>query len=82
MNTKMQLGAADGLDGSAEYRFLLRAGKVVEVRPVRSNEVAGALPRLQQLRFDAMFPPGSGATLIHAGVLNCYGGKCELFVKD
>ena len=49
------LGKARGLSGSAEYRLLMRAGKVVEVNSVSSNQVNGGDRRLKETPVGDLF---------------------------
>ena len=76
------LGKAHGADGSAEYKLLMRAGKVVEISAAGAKKVNGGDARLKEMPAQDFFPPSSGATLVRSVILNCYNGTCTAYLIE
>jgi len=74
------LGAAEGLNGSAEYRLLLSDGKVAKVEPAGATSMGGGSEKIIRAKLDALWPAGSEAKLVRSGFLNCHEGKCDLIL--
>jgi tetratricopeptide (TPR) repeat protein len=72
------LGPAQGASGAAEYRLLLRQGKIAKVEATGETSVAEGSERIQRVQLNDLWPTGSDATLVRNGVLNCHAGICEL----
>jgi tetratricopeptide (TPR) repeat protein len=72
------LGPAKGLDGVAEYRMLLSGGKIVRAERTGTKDLPGGEDRLKQAQLADFTPPGSQASLVKNGMLNCHSGVCEL----
>ncbi len=72
------LGPAKGASGAAEYRLLLRQGKIAKVEATGETSVAEGSERIQRVQLNDLWPTGSDATLVRNGVLNCHAGICEL----
>jgi tetratricopeptide (TPR) repeat protein len=77
------LGDEGGKKGNvdAEYRLLLRAGKLVKAGPAGTKEIVGADKMVDKAKFDAFFPPGSQTALVRFGYVNCHSGVCELVLE-
>jgi tetratricopeptide (TPR) repeat protein len=75
------LGPAAGLDGTAEYRLLLSAGKVERVEPTGAKDLPGGSDKIMHAKVDALWPAGSQAKLVRSGILNCHSGVCELVLE-
>ncbi|MDP9039220.1 MAG: tetratricopeptide repeat protein [Acidobacteriota bacterium] len=74
------LGAAADRTGSAEYRVLLKAAKVVRAKPTAAGiDRADAL--LRKGDFTALFPVDTSAALVRSGYLNCHSGACEFIIN-
>ena len=83
------LGPAKGRQGTAEFRLLIVAGKVVEVGPPAPNPYtgtetssksafAGAEDLARSANLHALFPIGSNAHIIRSGFVTCHSDTCEL----
>jgi tetratricopeptide (TPR) repeat protein len=75
---KISLGAPNGLNGVAEYRLLLSAGKVMQAKKSGDKELPGGEERLKEAKLAGYWPAGSDAVLVRNGMLNCYSSVCEL----
>jgi transglutaminase-like putative cysteine protease/tetratricopeptide (TPR) repeat protein len=78
---KLTLGPANGRNGDAEYRLLLREGKVVDIKPEGDKTIAGAQDLITKTKLTGFFPPGSQITLMRLGYVNCHSGICELILE-
>jgi tetratricopeptide (TPR) repeat protein len=77
-NRKIPLGAAQGLNGVAEYRLLLSGGKIVKAEKNGEKDLPGGEDRLKEAKLVGYWPTGSEASLVRNGMLNCHSGVCEL----
>lgn len=75
---KLSLGAANGLNGVAEYGLLMSGGKVVRAKKIGDKELPGGQERLKETSLVGYWPAGSDANLVRNGMLNCHSGVCEL----
>jgi hypothetical protein len=78
---KISLGPANGRNGVAEYRLLLRDGKATEIKPVGATTISNALAVIAKAKFIDLFPTGSQIALIRLGYLNCHDRVCELILE-
>lgn len=77
----IKLGAANNHQGSAEYRMLLKPGKVLRAEATGEKKVAGGDEMIRAMRIEQMFPPGSDAQLAKFGILNCHANVCEMIFE-
>jgi tetratricopeptide (TPR) repeat protein/transglutaminase-like putative cysteine protease len=75
------LGSAGGLNGVAEYKLLLNAGKIQRAEPMGAKSLPGGADRLKKAELPGFFPAGSKANLVLAGIMNCHSGVCELVLE-
>jgi tetratricopeptide (TPR) repeat protein len=77
------IGDEGGKKGNvdAEYRLLLRAGKVVKAEPAGTKEIAGVDGMLAKAKFDALFPAGSQTALVRYGYVNCHSDVCDVVLE-
>jgi tetratricopeptide (TPR) repeat protein len=75
------LGPAKGRHGVAEYRLLLAHGRVERIEPMGEKSVEGAEAMVKQVDFAKLFPEGSDAKLVRAGMVNCFAEKCMLVLE-
>jgi tetratricopeptide (TPR) repeat protein len=75
------LGPAAGLNGTAEYRLLLSAGKVEKVEGAGAKDLPGGSEIIMHAKLDGLWPAGSQAKLVRNGFLNCHAGICELVLE-
>jgi tetratricopeptide (TPR) repeat protein len=78
---KLALGGANGRNGVAEYRLLLREGRLLQFEPTGTATIAGARDLVARAKFADFFPAGSQVTLIRLGYVNCHSGVCELVLE-
>jgi tetratricopeptide (TPR) repeat protein len=78
---KLALGSANGRNGVAEYRLLLKDGKILNIKPTGDKMIQGAQDLLTRAKFLGFFPPGSEVTLERLGFINCHSGICELILE-
>jgi tetratricopeptide (TPR) repeat protein len=78
---RIPLGGAGGLNGVAEYKLLLSAGKVARAEPTGAKNLPGGVERLKKASLPRLFPAGSEANLMVLGLLNCHSGVCELVLE-
>jgi len=79
---KVQLGAASGRSGNAEYMILLRNGKAVKANPTGTKTVAGAEEMIEKANFADFFPAGVAMSLVRVGYVNCHQTVCELMLQQ
>lgn len=77
----IQLGAANGVSGAAEYRLLIGRDGVVKAAPVEQKELEGAADRIKGGKFEELFPSDSKVRLARRGVVNCHAAVCELVLE-
>jgi hypothetical protein len=77
----LHLGPANGLDGTAEYRMLLSAEKIVRVEATGEKTLAGGDQRVMKADFKGWVPEESKGVVVKVGLLNCHSGVCELVVE-
>jgi tetratricopeptide (TPR) repeat protein len=75
------LGPANGRQGVAEYRLLLSHGKVERMEAAGSKTIDGAEAMVRGADLTKLFPQGSEAKLVRAGMVNCFGGRCQLVLE-
>jgi hypothetical protein len=77
------IGDEGGKKGNvdAEYRLLLRAGKVVKAEPAGTKEIVGVDGMLAKAKFDALFPAGSQTALVRYGYVNCHSDVCDVVLE-
>ncbi len=75
---KISLGAANGLNGVAEYQLLMNDGKIVGARKSGEKELASGEERLKGAKLEGFWPTESDAKLVRIGMLNCHANVCEL----
>jgi Flp pilus assembly protein TadD len=75
------LGAAAGLNGTAEYRLLVSQDAVVRAEPTGARQLTGDQQRLKLARLTGFSPAGSHAQLVFTGMLNCHSNMCELVLE-
>lgn len=68
-------------EAAAEYRILLKAGRVVKVQPAGEKSIAGAEDWIAKVDFGKYFPVGSQITLIRKAFVNCHAKVCELVLE-
>jgi tetratricopeptide (TPR) repeat protein len=78
---KVQLGPANSLSGTAEYKILLSRNGVVRVEPLGAREVSGGAERLNKVSLKGYWPTGSDSRLVRLGFLNCHATTCELIFE-
>jgi tetratricopeptide (TPR) repeat protein len=77
----ISLGSANGLNGTAEYRLLLREGKIERAEVIGLKQLEGGSERVKKAQFSGFWPAGSEANLVRNGILNCHSGVCELVLE-
>lgn len=77
----LQLGPANGLNGTAEYRLLLGAEKIQRVGATGEKTLPDGDKRLLQADFKGWVPEGSKAALVKVVLLNCHSGTCDLVIE-
>jgi tetratricopeptide (TPR) repeat protein len=77
----IQLGAAKGMSGTAEYRLLLSEGKVARAEAAGSKTLEGGQERVKTLAVGGFWPVGSQAQLVRSGFLNCHANVCEVVLE-
>ncbi len=75
------LGPAGALNGTEEFRLLLRGGKVARAEKSGEKEIAGGEARVKEAKVGDFWPAGSEASLVRQGFLNCHTGLCELVLE-
>lgn len=75
------LGPSNGLSCEAEYRLLLKAGRIANVQPTKGKPVPGVEPLLTKADIERYFPSGSQASLVRSGYVNCHSGICGLMLE-
>jgi tetratricopeptide (TPR) repeat protein len=78
----IRMGAAKGIDGTAEYRLLLSDGKVERAEAVGTKRLEGGDIRLETLALTGFWPAGSHARMVRTGMLNCHSNVCELVLEN
>ena len=75
------LGSADGRNGQAEYRLLLKDGKAIKVEPSGIKSIPGGPDMITKATFSGFFPAGSQAALVRTAYINCHASVCELVLE-
>ncbi len=78
---KVQLGPANSLSGTAEYKILLSPNGVERVEPLGASEISGGTERLKKASLKGYWPTGSDSRLVRLGFLNCHATTCELIFE-
>jgi tetratricopeptide (TPR) repeat protein len=79
---KVQLGAANGRSGNAEYLVLLRNGKAVKAEPTGEKTLTGANEMILKANFSNLFPAGVQTSLVRVGYANCHQTVCEFMLQQ
>ena len=79
---KVQMGAANGRSGYAEYRILLRNGKAVRAEPTGAKTVPGANDMILKANYSSFFPADAQTSLVRVGYVNCHQTVCELVLQQ
>jgi tetratricopeptide (TPR) repeat protein len=75
------LGTFDGVKGTANFRVLLREGKVVHVEELHNDGIKGGVDMVEKAKLPALWPAESHATLARYGTAFCYGMVCQLALQ-
>jgi tetratricopeptide (TPR) repeat protein len=78
---KLPLGSANGRNGVAEYRILVRSGKFIDIKPTGDKTIPEAQDLIVGAEYTGLFPAGSQVTLVYLGFINCHSGVCELILE-
>ena len=74
---KPPLGSAHGRNGVAEYRFLVRSGKFIDIKPTGDKTIPEAQNLIVGAEYTGLFSAGSQVTLVYLGFINCHSSVCE-----
>jgi tetratricopeptide (TPR) repeat protein len=77
----INVGSADGRTGNAEYRVLIKAGRVVKSEPFGPKEIDRADTLFARANLDKLFPDRTPIALVRFAYLNCHSGICELILQ-
>jgi tetratricopeptide (TPR) repeat protein len=77
----VHLGAADGRNGNAEYRVLLKDGRAIKVEPTGTKSIPGADAMISRAVFTHYFPTGIPTALVRIAYVNCHAKVCELLFE-
>jgi transglutaminase-like putative cysteine protease/tetratricopeptide (TPR) repeat protein len=75
------IGAANGMNGVGEYRFLVSGDAVVKVKPSGEKVLAGGEQRMLKARLKGFTPAAAKGELMYTGLLNCHSGVCEVVLE-
>ena len=75
------LGPANGRNGDAEYRLLLKDGKAVKIEPDGDKTIRDAEDMMSKASYSAYFPKDSTAALVRNAYVNCYSDVCDLILE-
>lgn len=78
---KLSLGSANGRNGVAEYRIMLRGGEILDIKPMGEKTIPEAQDLIAPAKFTGFFPTGSQVTRVLIGYINCHSGVCELILE-
>jgi tetratricopeptide (TPR) repeat protein len=77
----ISIGPANGLNGVAEYKFLVSSDAVVKAKPTGDKVLAGGEERMLKAKLKGFTPAGSKGVLMFEGMLNCHSGVCEIVIE-
>ncbi|MFC5864384.1 DUF3857 domain-containing protein [Acidicapsa dinghuensis] len=72
---------SSSVNGSTEYRLLMRGGKIVRAQSIDTKEIPGTDKEIEGISVADFWPKESDATLVHEAELNCHDGVCELVLE-
>lgn len=77
----VRVGSVRAMEGTQNFRLLLRGGRVTEAVTIGDKELAGGETKVKQAIVAAFWPEGSNASLVRQGELNCHDGECDLVLE-
>jgi tetratricopeptide (TPR) repeat protein len=77
----ISIGPAGGMEGVAEYKFLVSGDAVVKAKPTGDKVLAGGEERMLKAKPKGFTPAGSKGVLMFEGMLNCHSGVCEIVIE-